>query len=225
LDRWVNSYNEVRQALDPVVGVPFKELAPALGMTLPADPTRRKAVGGHLVESLLSIAKNSLRHADLDYLGTEVKTIPLNTRSSPRQWTKITAFRIDETSQQPDFRHTPLFGKLRSILFVPIMKTDNTIPDFWYLRPPFLWLPTEGQLEQMETDYLGIHQACLTKDWSRLTGRAGTYLTLKVSDSTTKGKADADKRRAWWLTVDLTKVICEQNLWPKGAISSEIAEA
>jgi DNA mismatch repair protein MutH len=193
-------------------------------MTLPADPTRRKAVGGHLVESLLSIAKNSLRHADLDYLGTEVKTIPLNTRSSPRQWTKVTAFRIDETSQQPDFRHTPLFGKLRSILFVPIMKADNDIPDFWYLRPPFLWLPTEEQLEQMETDYLGIHQACLTKDWTRLTGRAGTYLTLKTSDSTTKGKTDAEKRRAWWLTADLTKTICEQNLWPKGALSSEIAE-
>lgn len=220
----MNSYNEVRQALDPVVGVPFKELAPALGMSLPADPTRRKSVGGHLVEALLRIAKNSLRHADLEYLGTEVKTIPLNTRSTPRQWTKITAFKLQETSQQPDFRHTPLFGKLRSILFVPIMKADNEVPDFWYLRPPFLWLPTEEQLDLMEHDYVGIHKASRAEDWTKLTGRPGTYLTLKTSDSTTKGKTDAEKKRAWWLTTDLTKLICEQNLWPKGAISAGIAD-
>src|SRR6185437_10190361 len=148
----------VRQALDPVVGVPFKELAATLGITLPREAKRRKAAGGHLVEQLLDIAKNSFQHADLESLGTEVKTVSLNRVSRPREWTKVTAFNLIETQKQPDFRRTALYAKLRSILFVPIMKVDNPTPDFWYLRPPFLWLPSETQLGNMEADYERIHK-------------------------------------------------------------------
>jgi len=213
----MNSYNEVRQALDPVVGVPFKELAATLGITLPREAKRRKAAGGHLVEQLLDIAKNSFQHADLESLGTEVKTVSLNRLSRPREWTKVTAFHLVETQKQPDFRRTALYAKLRSILFVPIMKVDNTTPDFWYLRPPFLWLPSETQLGNMEADYERIHKASVAVDWTRLSGRAGTYLTLNTSDTVTKGKDPSEKRRAWWLTKDLTDEICNLSLWPKEA--------
>src|SRR5207237_1426991 len=148
----MNSYNEVRQALDPVVGVPFRELAPALGIDLPADATRRKQAGGDVVEKVLQIAKNSIPKPDLEYLGTEVKTIPLNTRSRPREWTKISAFNIASVVAEADFRRSSVFAKLRSILFVPVMKTNNDAPDFWYLRPSFLWLPTESQLVRDPSD-------------------------------------------------------------------------
>src|SRR5262245_38035670 len=100
----MNSYNEVRQALDPVVGVPFKELAPVLGSPLPTDAKRRKQAGGDLVEALLEIAKNSIPKPDLERLGTEVKTIPLNTLSRPRESTKITSFSAADTKAESDFR-------------------------------------------------------------------------------------------------------------------------
>jgi len=214
----MNSYNEVRQALDPVVGVPFKDLAPALGIDLPRDARRRKGAGGQIAETLLEIARNSIPKPDLIRLGTEVKTISLNTRSTPREWTKISAFNLRTTQKERDFLRSTPYKKLRSILFVPIMKADNDSPDFWYLRAPFLWLPTEEQLAALEADYIRIQEAAVTEDWTKLAGRSGRYLTLNTSDSKTAGKAQSEKRRAWWLTKDVTREVCEQNLWPREAI-------
>jgi DNA mismatch repair protein MutH len=214
----MNSYNEVRQALDPVVGVPFKDLAPVLGISLPTDARRRKAAGGHLVEALLEIARNSIPRPDLERLGTEVKTLPLNTRSSPRESTKVTAFNLEHVKEEPDFRRSTVFAKLRSILFVPVMKVDNDSPDFWYLRSPFLWLPSEDQLTQMDDDYGTVHSAAKVEDWTRLSGRTGRFLTLNTSDTTTAGKPAELKRRAWWLHAELTREVCVQNLWPKEAM-------
>ena len=214
----MNSYNEVRQALDPVVGVPFRELAPALGIDLPADATRRKQAGGDVVEKVLQIAKNSIPKPDLEYLGTEVKTIPLNTRSRPREWTKISAFNIASVVAEADFRRSSVFAKLRSILFVPVMKTNNDAPDFWYLRPSFLWLPTEDQLVRFETDYQMVRTAAAAEDWGGLSSGSGESLTLKTSDKRTRDKSPELKRRAWWLKASITREICEQNLWPHKAI-------
>ena len=213
----MNSYNEVRQALDPAVGVPFKELARALGMSLPKEAKKRKAVGGDIAEALLDIAKNSIPDADLAALGTEVKTIPLNTLSRPREWTKIKAFNPEATLAQPDFRTSSLFGKLRAILFVPIMKTDNDKPDYWYLRPPFLWLPTEAQLESLEADYRTLRDAA-SNIMGLFAGRAGRHLTINTSDTNTASKPESEKRRAWWLKAKFTRQVCEQNLWPRAGI-------
>ena len=109
-----------------------------------------------------------------------------------------------------------MFKKLRCILFVPIMKADNARPDFWYLRPPFLWLPTEDQLDALEVDYRS-HPRLRSQARLVETSRAGCgfLLTLNTSDSTTAGKEESKKRRAWWLTKDITNRICEQNLWPQ----------
>ena len=214
----MNSYNEVRQALDPVVGVPFNELAPVLGISMRGEPNRRKAAGGDIVETLLEIAKNSIPRPDLEALGTEVKTISLNTLSRPREMTKITAFNVAATREEPDFRRSAPFKKLRSILFVPIMKADNRRPDFWYLRPPFLWLPTDSQLTLLEDDYSRIQLAAAREDWANLGRSSGTYLTLNTSDSKTAGKLEAKKRRAWWLTTEMTRQICSQHLWPRLAM-------
>jgi DNA mismatch repair endonuclease MutH len=214
----MNSYNEVRQALDPVVGVPFRDLAPVLGISLSPDPRRRKAAGGHLVESLLAIARNSIPRPDLERLGTEVKTLALNTQSRPRENTKVTAFNLAHAKAEGDFRGSTVFSKLRSILFVPVMKAHNDSPDFWYLRPPFLWLPSEEQLEQMDEDYEQVHRSAKAEDWTRLSGRTGRFLTLNTSDSTTAGKSPELKRRAWWLHAELTREVCEENLWPKKAM-------
>jgi hypothetical protein len=49
-------------------------------------------------------------------------------------------------------------------------------------------------------------------------------LTLNTSDSTTAGKESSQKRRAWWLTKDITNSICEQNLWPRKAVEERVAE-
>jgi DNA mismatch repair protein MutH len=217
----MNSYNEARQALEPAIGVPFKELAPALGIPLPKDPTKRKSGGGDIAEKLLEVAKNSIPKPDLVALGTEVKAISLNTLSIPRDWTKIRAFNLGDTKKEPDFYRSSPFHKLRLILFVPIMKVDEFKPDFWYLRTPFLWLPTEKQLDELEADYIKIQKAAMREDWtpnSGLTGRPGTFLTLNTADSKTKGKAHKDKRRAWYLTKDITDGICQQNLWPRESI-------
>ena len=222
----MNSYREAMQALEPAIGVPFKDLAPVvLGKTLPRDPKKRRALGGDISEALLEIAKNSIPKADLIALGTEVKSVSLNTLSTPRDWTKITRFNIDTCIAESEFRKSSVFKKQRCILFVPIMKQDNATPDFWYIRPPFLWLPSEEQLDLMEADYVGIHEdakkikaAGAKADWTPLTGAPGKFLTLNTSAANTARIPDSAKGRAWFLKKHLTDEICKQNLWPGKAM-------
>jgi hypothetical protein len=105
------------------------------------------------------------------------------------------------------------------------MKPDENKPAFWYLRTPFLWLPTEEQLADLEVDYIKIQKAAELEDWTRdsgLTGRPGRFLTLNTADKKTKGKAEKDKRRAWYLTKDITNGICRQNLWPRETIQERV---
>jgi hypothetical protein len=70
----------------------------------------------------------------------------------------------------------------------------------------------------METDYAKIQEAALNEDWTKLAGRSGQHLTLNTSDRKTAGKVQSEKRRAWWLTKEVTREVCKQNLWPREAI-------
>jgi DNA mismatch repair protein MutH len=216
----VRSYDEVRWALDPFVGVPFRELADALGTAWSLEAASRKALAGELVETLLRIARNSIPEADLAELGTEVKSLPLNHLSRPRERTKVTSLNYAEVAAERHFFASRVFHKLRTTLFVPIQKTDNDDPTYWYLRPPFVWLPSTEQLERMEANYLHVRDAVRTRRWEAIRGSPGEYLTVSTSGARSKGLPEP-KTRAWYLKTALTREVCRQHLWPQEQLRRE----
>jgi len=216
----VRSYDEVRWALDPFVGVPFRELGGALGTAWSPEPTSRKALAGDVVETLLRIARNSIPEADLTELGTEVKSLPLNHLSRPRERTKVTSLSYVEVADERHFFTSRVFHKLRATLFVPIQKTQNDDPAYWYLRPPFVWLPSNDQLEKMEADYLHIRDSVRSRRWEAISGSPGEFLTVSTSGARSRGVPEP-KTRAWYLKTSLTREVCRQHLWPQEQLLRE----
>lgn len=209
----LRNVDTISQRLAAFVGVPFGSLSQTLGvpgLERPAD--RRKSFAGDVAEAMLDIARNALPDPDLESIGAEIKTIPLDARSRPRENTKITSLTPRLVSTEGDFYTSHLYAKMRAILFLPVQKSDNDDPASWYLRPPFLWLPGTEQLRVIRADYETYLAAIREGRWDVLSLRTGTYLGVNTSGQTSAGMQRQDKPYAWWLKRELTRVIVEENL-------------
>ena len=210
-----NTFERIQAALSGFVGVPFKELADRLGVEgIDRPPARRKAFAGDMVEAMLGIARNSLPDPDLEHIGAEVKSIPLWQDGRPRENTKVTSLTLRTVADEADFFTSHLYRKLRAILFLPIQKNDNTRPHEWYLRPPFLWLPSTEQLDIIRREHAMYVDAILKQRWEMLSLEHGRYLGVNTSGRLTRGMAREDKSYAWWLKKELTTSILRDNLDP-----------
>lgn len=210
-----HTFERIRAGLAPFVGVPFAELAERLGVEgidLPAE--RRKGFGGNMAEAMLGIARNSLPDPDLASIGAEVKSIPLHPDGRPRENTKVTSLPLRRVAYEADFFTSHLYRKLRTVLFLPIHKNDNARPHEWYLRPPFLWLPSTDQLDAIRRDHAMYVDAIEAQRWDMLSLRHGRYLGVNTSGQVSRGIAREDKTYAWWLKKELTTSILRDNLDP-----------
>jgi DNA mismatch repair protein MutH len=199
------------------VGVPFVQVAERLGVDgIDRPPKQRKSFAGDMAEAMLGIARNSLPDPDLESIGAEVKSIPLRADGGPRENTKITSLTLQLVADESDFFTSHLYRKLRTILFLPIQKNDNSRPHEWYLRPPFLWLPSTDQLDVIRKEHARYIEAIEQQRWELLSLRQGRYLGVNTSGKLTQGMAREDKRYAWWLKKELTAVILRENLDPFG---------
>lgn len=211
----LRNVDTISHHLGAFVGVPFGSLAAELGVAgLDRPATQRKSFAGDIAEAMLEVAKNSLPDPDLESIGAEIKTIPLDARSRPRENTKITALTPRLVASEGDFYTSHLYAKMRAILFLPIQKSDNDDPGSWYLRPPFLWLPSTDQLRVIRGEYDAYLEAIRAGRWEALSLRSGIYLGVNTSGERSAGMERQDKPYAWWLKKELTRIIVEENLSP-----------
>jgi DNA mismatch repair protein MutH len=210
-----NTYERIRAGLAGFVGVPFADLTETLGVDgIDRPAARRKGFAGHMVEAMLGIARNSLPDPDLDAIGAEVKSIPLWPDGRPRENTKVTSLTLRYVAGDADFFTSHLYRKLRAVLFLPIQKNDNTRPHEWYLRPPFLWLPSTEQLDVIRREHAMYVEAIQAERWDMLSLEHGRYLGVNTSGRLSRDIAREDKSYAWWLKKDLTTSILRDNLDP-----------
>jgi DNA mismatch repair endonuclease MutH len=209
------TYDQIRASLGQFIGVPFQELADELGVEgIDRPAVNRKGFAGQMTEAMLDIAANSSRLADLGSIGAEVKSVPLYPSGAPRENTKITSLTLRTVASDEDFFTSHLYAKMRAILFMPIQKNDNDVPHLWYLRPPFLWLPSTAELAVIRSEYRNYAEAIGQRDWPRLSLREGRYLGVNTSGPLSRGMAPEDKPYAWWLKRELTTQILQRNLDP-----------
>jgi DNA mismatch repair endonuclease MutH len=213
------TYDQIRALLGPFVGVPFQELADDLGVEgIDRPAANRKGFAGQMTEAMLRIAANSSPLADLADIGAEVKSVPLYPSGAPRENTKVTSLTLRTVGSDEDFFTSHLYAKMRAIIFMPIQKNDNDVPHLWYLRPPFLWLPSTEELAIIRTEYGRYLEAIGARDWSRLNLREGRYLGVNTSGPLSRGMAPEDKPYAWWLKRELTTQILQRNLDPRHGV-------
>jgi DNA mismatch repair protein MutH len=220
----VETFEELSRRLDQIVGVPFGELGAALGVRWQGSATQNKGWAGNLVDRLVGTDAGSQPEPDLTKLGLEVKTIPIGRGPKVLQPTKVTMLNYRDVFDQ-DWWESDAFHKLRSVLFVPIVKFDIEHSDEWFIRHPFLWLPPGPVLHQFKQDYDSVRALVVSGDFEKISSAKppngqGTYLHPRPAarNSAVRRSYKIGNRtarllpRAWMLRETFTQRLVTQNL-------------
>jgi DNA mismatch repair protein MutH len=221
----IQTFKWLLDRLNEVQGVPFEEMARAHGITWDPEPKRNKGLAGKIVEAALGKKPDSASEPDLTYLGIEVKSIPIYRGLEPRENTKITMFNYGDVYDQ-EWEVSTAYHKLRNTLFVPIVKEDLERPDQWYIRSPFIWMPSLAAEKQLKQEYnearKRVRNLAFDDLTSKSTGRDGfaDWLVPNTAGRDSKdlttfqinGVSYTSKRRAWMLKKAFTRKILLENV-------------
>lgn len=223
----MRTFKELLERVNAVQGVPFAELAAAHGITWSAEPARNKGLAGRIVEAAMGIEANPRAEADLTYLGLEIKTIPIGEDLKVLERTKVTMLNFQDVHDQP-FEGSTVEHKLRSIIFVPIVKFDLEQPEHWYIRSPFIWFPSNAAYAQLKRDYEAVRALLQEGKVDSLSSERppkgqGVFLTPNTAGKDSRDmtayyldesrtKRVQTKRRSWMLRKEFTTQIIRENI-------------
>ncbi|MCI4326223.1 MAG: DNA mismatch repair protein MutH [Thermoplasmata archaeon] len=220
----VETFEELTHRLNQIVGVPFGELGGALGVLWRGTATQNKGWAGNLVDRLIGSDAGNLPEPDLTKLGIEVKTIPIGIGPKVLQPTKVTMLNYGDLYGTEWWESDP-FHKLRSVLFVPIVKFETERPDEWFIRHPFLWLPSFSILSKFKQDYDSVRTLVRSGEFERISSAKppngqGVCLHPKpaAKNSAARRKYKVGDEvvslppRAWMLRESFTQQLVGENL-------------
>jgi DNA mismatch repair protein MutH len=154
-------------------GSSLGELQDALG----ADPVLMRAgkgKAGDLLERALGAVGGNFKGPDFPALGVELKTIPVDLSGRVRESTFVCSLSLRE-AERLDFEASPLFAKLRHVLWIPIVIGDGKRR----IGHAFAWRPTSEQLDILRGDYDDLVGMIAIGKIESLTARFGRWLQVR----------------------------------------------
>jgi DNA mismatch repair protein MutH len=221
----MRAFKQLLRRLDDLHGLPFAKLAPAVGITWKSGgAVRNKGFAGHVVQAALGAPTDNSPRRDLVAFGLEIKTIPLRVDLTVREATKIASLNYQHLLDSA-WRTSHVYQKMRTTLFVPVVKRDTEAWQDWYMCGSFIWLPTEEEDEQLQRDYEAVRGLVQQGKLSALTSRRypeGPCRNLlprpggrDADDAQTfrlGGQIVAAERRAWFLHSHFVQSLVDANL-------------
>jgi len=221
----MRAFKQLLRRLDDLHGMPFARLAPGVGVAWKAGgPARNKGFAGHVVQAALGEPMNSVPRRDLVAFGLEIKTIPLDVHLKVREATKVSSLNYQHLLDS-SWRTSHVYQKMRTTLFVPVVKRDTKAWQDWYMCGSFIWLPTEDDDALLEGDYEAVRALVRQGDLSALNSRpypAGPCRHLLPRPG---GRDSADnqkfrlgdktvsaERRAWFLHKPFVQALVDANV-------------
>jgi DNA mismatch repair protein MutH len=163
------------------------EVAATLGASLPPSTTQGKGFVGTLVEAALGATAGSKSEPDFQDLGVELKTIPLDAAGAPRESTFVCSVPLT-TIAEVELDESPLWHKLRRVLFVPI-EADGPL-EARRFGASFLFEPTDEERRALRADWDLLAGLLATGDVESIDATLGDVLQIRP-----KGRNAAD--RTW----------------------------
>lgn len=205
--------------------MPFGQLASNVGVKWnPKGPASNKSFAGDVVQAALGEARNSSKKRDLQNFGLEIKTIPLDLERRVIWNTKICGLNYEEVATR-EWEASHVYHKLRTTLFVPVVKRTPAEWESWYMWGSFIWLPTEDDEAILKADYDAVRALVKGKKFDAITSKRQPKGPCKVLIPNTGGQNSEDvqafemdgettesKRRAWFLHKEFTQRLIDVNL-------------
>ncbi len=169
---------EVIERCAKLIGLSFAQLALGLGLSIPTNPDQRKGWIGQAIELALGANAYNKSLPDFQYLGIELKTLPVARSGKPAESTFITSIPL-LTIHQQDWKSSQCYAKLQRVLWIPI-EGDTDIP---YLQrrigQGFLWSPNDAQEAILAADWNYLTLQISTGSLETLDAKSGDYLQVR----------------------------------------------
>lgn len=180
-----SSVDELLERARALTGRTVAEVAESLGARLPPSTTHGKGFVGTLAEAALGATAGSKSAPDFESLGVELKTIPLGADGRPRESTFVCTVPLAAIAEV-EFSESPLWTKLRRVLFVPI-EADGSLGARRF-GASFLFEPTEDERRALKEDWDLLAGLLSVGDVESVDASLGEVVQIRP-----KGRSAADR--------------------------------
>lgn len=160
-------------------GISFSELAARYHQTLPTSLKQAKGLVGQLLECALGASAGNLPEPDFPNLGIELKTIPIDANSQPRESTYVCTAPINLSAEIESWEQSRVRKKLARVLWVPV-EADPHIPlAERRIGTAQLWSPDPHTEAILRQDWEELTHMLHLGQTDNLSAKIGTYLQIR----------------------------------------------
>ena len=145
------SFIELIDNLNNIVGKNFREIADLLDVNWPKSSLHAKGWAGQAVELCLGASAKSAAVPDFPNLGLELKTIPVDEEYKPLESTFLGYAPL--IVKNSNFYESSLYSKVSRMLFVLICAPREMAMARRYVVGYFFWQPSEEEMKLIKDDY------------------------------------------------------------------------
>ncbi len=160
-----------------IAGKTVQQVAQQHGLNTPADQRHHKGWVGQLLEMSLGATAGSLPEPDFQQIGVELKTLPLNRNSTPKESTFVCAINLMQIESH--WETSLVKHKLNRVLWLPIEADPDTPLPARRIGSAILWSPDETQSALLRRDWEELMEMILLGELEQITAHHGEVLQIR----------------------------------------------
>jgi len=178
------SENELLESASRISGKTLQQIANQHGIKTPDNQLHHKGWVGQLLELSLGATAGSLPEPDFQYIGVELKSLPLIKNGTPKESTYVCAINLTQIESQ--WEKSLVKRKLSRVLWLPI-EADPDIPlAARRIGSAILWSPDNEQEATLRRDWEELMDMIATGELEQITAHQGQYLQVRPKAANTK---------------------------------------
>ena len=215
-----DTFEELINSLNSIVGKSISELAKIANVPLPISTTHGKGFTGELLEIVLGATAENRPIPDFPKLGLELKTLPVDKNLVPLESTffchaPLTGIR------NLNFENSALYSKIKRVLFVVVTAQRDMDFKDRIIAGYFFFTPNEEQLNQIKSDFEELYEMVKTGYVERINARIGQIMQLRPKCANGKALTDCTgpegeiiktRPRGFYMRRSFTKELIEREL-------------
>lgn len=183
------SEQELLERAQQLAGLTLAQLAERMQFPL-GDTRRAKGRVGQLLEKSLGASAGSLAEPDFQYIGVELKTLPLNRHGKPKESTYVCTVPLLRAGQL-DWETSWVRNKLRRVLWLPLEADNSLSLNQRHIGSPLLWSPDQAQENALRQDWEELMEMVCTGQLDQITSHMGNFLQIRPKGANARSLAQA----------------------------------
>ncbi|TMP37038.1 DNA mismatch repair endonuclease MutH [Pseudoalteromonas rubra] len=184
------SIAELMTRVDAIAGQTLGELAAQFHFKTPEDLNREKGWPGQLIEYVLGASAGSKPVPDFEFIGVELKTLPIGYNGKPLETTYVSVVPLTNLTGLR-WQDSTVKKKLNHVLWLPILAERDIPPVNRTIGTGFLWQPNKVQEYQLQRDWEEQIELIALGRIDEISGKLGEVMQIRPKAANSKALTDA----------------------------------